>query len=63
VSIQQLGDAVTQLTSVCRWNQHADRFQALGQAIREWADHADVDLPAVARHGRSLERAGLDIGL
>jgi conjugative relaxase-like TrwC/TraI family protein len=63
ISIQQLGDAVTPLTSVGRWDHHADRFQALGQAIRDWADHAEVDLPAVARQGSSLERAGLDIGL
>jgi hypothetical protein len=63
LSIQQLGDAVTQLASVGRWDQHADRFQPLGQAIRDWADQADIELWTADRHGRALERAGLEIGL
>jgi conjugative relaxase-like TrwC/TraI family protein len=63
ISIHQLGEAVTRLTSVGRWDPHADRFQALGQAIRDWADHTDIELPTDAQHARSFERAGIEIGL
>jgi hypothetical protein len=50
VNVQQLGDIVEQLTSVSRRNEHADQFQTLGQAVRDWAADAGIDLPTVAGH-------------
>jgi hypothetical protein len=58
----QLGDAVAQLTSHRRWDDHADQFQALGQAVRDWADPAGIDLPTT-QHSRTLDDAGPEIGL
>jgi conjugative relaxase-like TrwC/TraI family protein len=63
ISIRQIGDAVRGLTNVDRWDPNADQFRTLGQAVREWADRADIELPTEARHGRNLEHAGLEIGL
>jgi conjugative relaxase-like TrwC/TraI family protein len=63
INIQQLGATVTQLTSVGRWDQHADRFRAFGQAIRDWANDAEIELPTARGRDRSLEPAGLEIGL
>jgi hypothetical protein len=63
ISIQKLGDAETQLTNVDRRDGHADQFRTLGNAIRDWADHANIELPTADRHDRSSEHAGLEIGL
>ncbi len=58
VNVQQLGDVVDQLTNISRRDEHADQFQTLGQAVRDWADDAGVDVPIATRHGRDLQRAG-----
>ena len=63
VNVQQLGDIVEQLTSISRRDEHADQFRALGQAVRDWADDAGIDLPTATRHSRTLERAGPELGL
>jgi conjugative relaxase-like TrwC/TraI family protein len=63
ISIQQVGEAVMQLTSVDRRDERADQFLTLGQAIQDWADRADIELPAAHRFGRSLDPAGLKLGL
>jgi hypothetical protein len=61
INLGQLGDAVARLSSHRRWDEHADKFQALGQAVRDWADRAGIDLPT--EQSRTLERGGLEIGL
>jgi hypothetical protein len=62
VNVQQLGDIVEQLTSISRRNERADRFQTLGQTVRDWAGHAGIDLPTTTRHSRTLQRAGPELG-
>jgi hypothetical protein len=61
VDVGRLGDAVAQLTSHGRWDEHADQFRSLGQAVRDWADRAGIEL--LTEHSRTLERGGLEIGL
>jgi conjugative relaxase-like TrwC/TraI family protein len=63
VNLEQLGDAVAQLTSQCRPGGHNDHFRTLGHRAREWADDAGIEVPSTTRHGRSLEPAGLEFGL
>ena len=63
VNPQQLGDTIEQLTSHSHRGVLADQFRALGQAAREWAGHVGIDLPAAARHSRTLERAGPELDL
>jgi hypothetical protein len=63
VNVQRLGDAAALLTSGGRWGRHADRFRALGEAIRGWADDVGIDLPTATRHSRTLDRAGPELGM
>ncbi len=60
---QQLADTIAQLTNQTRRGEHADQFRALGQAARQWADDAGIDLPNRGRHTRTPERAGPELGL
>jgi hypothetical protein len=61
VAVHQLSNTVTLLTSVGRRREHAGQFRELGQAIRDWADHNDIELPTTARQTRQGD--GLEIGL
>ncbi len=63
VNVQQLGDIVEQLTHISRRDEHADQFHALGETVRDWAGDAGIDLPAAARHSRTLQRAGPELEL
>jgi hypothetical protein len=63
VNVHQLGDLVEQLTSVSHRDEHADQLRALGQAVRDWAGDAGIDLPTATRHSRILHRAGPELGL
>jgi conjugative relaxase-like TrwC/TraI family protein len=63
INPQQLGDTIEQLTSHNRRDEHASQFRALGQAARDWAEVAGIDLPTGGRHTRTLERAGPGLDL
>jgi hypothetical protein len=63
VNVQRLGDVVEQLTTRSRRTEHTEQFHALGQAVRDWADDAGIDLTTTARRRPILERAGPELGL
>jgi conjugative relaxase-like TrwC/TraI family protein len=62
INPRQLGDTIAQLTNHSRRGEHADQLRALGQAARDWADDAGIDLQTKRRHTRTLERAGPELG-
>jgi DNA transposition AAA+ family ATPase len=62
MNVQRLGDAVEQL-NVNRRDQHADRFRALGEAVRGWAGDAGIDLGTAPQRSRTLDRAGPELGM
>jgi conjugative relaxase-like TrwC/TraI family protein len=63
IDLGRIGDAVAVLASHHRCDEHADQFRALGDAVLDWADHADIELPTSAHRDRSCERAGLEISM
>jgi hypothetical protein len=63
LNVKRLGDIAEQLTTISSRTEHTEQFHALGQAMRDWADDAGIDLPTTARRRQSLERGGPELGL